>query len=100
MGSDPLLYVPPDHGKRLDAQIDAVLISGEAWLEDGLWLGTAGRAAEAFGGAILYVDAHEMWIEISTAGPPMLRQLVGTTTPAGRTVWWLHAGETAIPCDG
>ncbi|MCI0582513.1 MAG: hypothetical protein L0227_06400 [Chloroflexi bacterium] len=100
MGSHILVYYPPDHGTRLDAQIDAAALAGEAWLEvDRVWLGTVDRAAEAFGAANLYVDAHEEWIELSRDGTPMLAQLVSTTTPAGRTVWSILNTETVIPCE-
>ena len=100
MGSHVLVGYPPDHGKRLDAQIDAADLSGEAWLElDGVWLGTADRAAEAFGAARLYVDAHEVWIELSNGDTPMLAQLVSTTTPAGRTVWSILNTDTVTTCD-
>jgi hypothetical protein len=100
MSSHGLVAYPPDHGKRLDAQIDAAALSGEAWLEvDRVWLGTMNRAADAFGAANLYVDPHETWMELSRDGTPMLAQLVSTTTPAGRTVWSILNTETVIPCE-
>jgi hypothetical protein len=100
MGSFGLVYYPPDSRERLDVEIDAAALSGEAWLEvDRVWLGTMNRAADAFGAANLYVDPHETWMELSRDGTPMLAQLVSTTTPAGRTVWSILNTETVIPCE-
>lgn len=96
--SDVLIFQPPDTGEKLDAQIDEAKVGAEAWLlPDRAWVGTSDVAAKAFGATRLYVDAQHLWMELSRNDRPVLLELVGVETPAGRTVWMPL--NTVSPCE-
>ena len=94
--ADLLVYYPPDLGKRLDVEIADANVGDEAWLSvDETWVGSAARAAEAFGATRLYEDDHERWMLLTLDGSVALAELEGTETPAGRTVWMILNTVTA-----
>jgi hypothetical protein len=93
--SDATVYYPPDHGAKLDQQIIARRVT-EGWLmPDLLWVGSREDAAAAFRADAVYGDEHHTWM-LFLGGSPRALELVGTTTPSGRTVWVTL--NSVVPC--